>query len=115
MTFELPASTPAGFDSVDALWIWSNYWHRYLALRNGPGRGLAFRRVMMLSFASNPKNEPDRRCRDGECPRECSAHVPEQPFLYRQCFRLRCAEAEFFGGGLFGEFNEFDVVFFQYF
>jgi len=35
--------------------------------------------------------------------------------LHRQCLCFRCAEAEFFGGGLFGEFNEFDVVFFQYF
>lgn len=32
--FEPPTSAPAGFDSVDALWIWSNYWHRYLAFRN---------------------------------------------------------------------------------
>ncbi|WP_417218582.1 hypothetical protein [Arthrobacter sp.] len=33
--FQLPTSTPAGFESVDALWIWSNYWHRYLSFRNG--------------------------------------------------------------------------------
>ena len=32
--FQPPTSAPAGFDSVDALWIWSNYWHRYLAFRN---------------------------------------------------------------------------------
>lgn len=33
--FKPPSSAPAGFDSVDALWIWSNYWHRYLAFRSG--------------------------------------------------------------------------------
>ncbi len=35
--------------------------------------------------------------------------------LYGQGLCLRCAEAEFIGGGLFGEFDEFDVVFLQYF
>ena len=33
--FRLPTSTPAGFESIDALWICSNYWHRYLSFRNG--------------------------------------------------------------------------------
>lgn len=33
--FAAPLSSPAGFDAVDALWIWSNYWHRYLTFRNG--------------------------------------------------------------------------------
>lgn len=33
--FRPPSFAPTGFDSVDALWIWSNYWHRYLAFRNG--------------------------------------------------------------------------------
>lgn len=32
--FPAPTSAPAGFDSVDALWVWSNYWHRYLVFRN---------------------------------------------------------------------------------
>lgn len=28
--FEPPATSPAGFESVDTLWVWSNYWYRFL-------------------------------------------------------------------------------------
>ena len=31
--FEVPATKPQGFDGLDALWIWSEYWHRYLVYR----------------------------------------------------------------------------------
>jgi hypothetical protein len=41
--FEVPASAPpAGFDSLDALWVWSNYWHRYLAFRHGSWAWVGF-------------------------------------------------------------------------
>lgn len=32
--FDAPARVPEGFDGLDGLWIWSDYWHRYLALRD---------------------------------------------------------------------------------
>lgn len=32
--FAAPESPPQGFEGIDALWIWSNYWHRFLAFRN---------------------------------------------------------------------------------
>ncbi|WP_157544434.1 hypothetical protein [Jonesia quinghaiensis] len=28
--FDPPVTRPAGFDAVDVLWVWSNYWHRFL-------------------------------------------------------------------------------------
>lgn len=40
--FETPKSPPQGFDGVDALWIWSNYWHRFLVFRNRSWRWLEF-------------------------------------------------------------------------
>lgn len=54
--FELPASAPAGFDSVDALWIWSNYWHRYLAFRNGSWTWIGFppRDEVLVGLQSQP-------------------------------------------------------------
>lgn len=54
--FELPASAPAGFDSVDALWIWSNYWHRYLAFRNGSWAWVGFppHDEVLVSLQSQP-------------------------------------------------------------
>lgn len=29
--FETPLRVPAGFSGLDGLWVWSEYWHRYLA------------------------------------------------------------------------------------
>jgi hypothetical protein len=40
--FEVPASAPSGFDSLDALWVWSNYWHRYLMYRDGSWAWVGF-------------------------------------------------------------------------
>lgn len=40
--FETPHLPPQGFDGIDALWVWSNFWHRYLAFRNGTWRWLGF-------------------------------------------------------------------------
>lgn len=31
--FNLPESSPEGFESLDAFWIWSDYWHRFLVYR----------------------------------------------------------------------------------
>lgn len=28
--FDLPATPPIGFEAVDVLWVWSNFWHRFL-------------------------------------------------------------------------------------
>ncbi|MCR2785553.1 MULTISPECIES: hypothetical protein [unclassified Microbacterium] len=28
--FDAPEAPPRGFEDVDALWVWSDYWHRYL-------------------------------------------------------------------------------------
>lgn len=38
--FETPQLSPKGFDGVDALWVWSNYWHRFLVFRNQSWRWL---------------------------------------------------------------------------
>lgn len=32
--FEAPRRPPQGFEGVDALWVWSNYWHRCLMFRD---------------------------------------------------------------------------------
>ena len=32
--FDTPATPPMGFDGLDALWVWSDYWHRYLVYRD---------------------------------------------------------------------------------
>ncbi|GAA2958453.1 hypothetical protein ACFO7V_09925 [Glutamicibacter bergerei] len=31
--FDVPATPPQGFEGLDALWVWSDYWHRYLVYR----------------------------------------------------------------------------------
>lgn len=31
--FDVPATQPQGFEDLDALWVWSDYWHRYLVYR----------------------------------------------------------------------------------
>lgn len=33
--FEEPATSPQGFEGVDVLWVWSDYWQRYLAFKDG--------------------------------------------------------------------------------
>jgi hypothetical protein len=33
--FEAPSSALRGFEGIDAVFVWSDYWHRYLAFRNG--------------------------------------------------------------------------------
>lgn len=42
--FETPKAAPKGFEELDALWIWSNYWHRYLVFRNQKWSWLDFPR-----------------------------------------------------------------------
>lgn len=32
--FIAPETPPQGFEGLDALWVWSDYWHRYLVYRN---------------------------------------------------------------------------------
>ena len=32
--FEAPETPPQGFEGLDALWVWSDCWHRYLVYRN---------------------------------------------------------------------------------
>jgi hypothetical protein len=33
--FTVPARFPDGYQGIDGLWIWSNYWHRVMGWRNG--------------------------------------------------------------------------------
>ena len=40
--FPAPTRSPEGFGGVDAIWVWSNYWHRYLTCRGGTWRWLDF-------------------------------------------------------------------------
>lgn len=28
--FDPPTTPPIGFEAVDVLWVWSNFWHRFL-------------------------------------------------------------------------------------
>lgn len=32
--FSTPTRPPTGYEGIDGLWVWSNYWHRYLWCRN---------------------------------------------------------------------------------
>lgn len=32
--FDAPERSPHGFEGLDALWVWSDYWHRYLVHRD---------------------------------------------------------------------------------
>lgn len=40
--FPAPARSPDGFSGIDGIWIWSNYWHQYLACLAGRWRWLDF-------------------------------------------------------------------------
>lgn len=40
--FEAPTNIPRGFAGVDALWIWSEFWHRSLQFRRGHWRWIPF-------------------------------------------------------------------------
>lgn len=40
--FSPPARRPRGFEGLDGLWVWSEFWHRYLALRGGDWAWEAF-------------------------------------------------------------------------
>lgn len=40
--FPAPTRSPKGFDGVDGIWIWSNYWHQFLAWRAGTWQWLDF-------------------------------------------------------------------------
>lgn len=40
--FPPPDRSPRGFCGLDGLWIWSNYWHQFLALRAGRWQWLDF-------------------------------------------------------------------------
>jgi hypothetical protein len=33
--FAVPARFPDGYEGIDGLWVWSNYWHRVMGWRNG--------------------------------------------------------------------------------
>lgn len=33
--FPAPTRSPKGFSGIDGIWVWSNYWHQYLAWRTG--------------------------------------------------------------------------------
>lgn len=33
--FPTPGRSPQGFDGLDGIWVWSNYWHQFLACRAG--------------------------------------------------------------------------------
>lgn len=40
--FETPKLLPQGFEGIDVLWVWSNYWHRYLMFRDQTWRWIDF-------------------------------------------------------------------------
>ncbi|WP_156761956.1 hypothetical protein [Microbacterium karelineae] len=40
--FDPPATRPLGFDAVDVLWVWSNYWHRFLRYRHQEWKWIDF-------------------------------------------------------------------------
>jgi len=40
--FEAPTRRPEGFDGIDGIWVWSNYWHQYLVWLAGSWRWLNF-------------------------------------------------------------------------
>ncbi|KGM09344.1 hypothetical protein N869_02015 [Cellulomonas bogoriensis 69B4 = DSM 16987] len=33
--FRAPSRFPRGYEGIDGLWVWSNYWHRFLGWRGG--------------------------------------------------------------------------------
>jgi len=40
--FPAPTRSPEGFDGVDGIWVWSNFWHQYLGWRAGTWQWLDF-------------------------------------------------------------------------
>jgi hypothetical protein len=40
--FPPPTRRPEGFDGLDGIWVWSNYWHQFLAWRAGTWQWLDF-------------------------------------------------------------------------
>lgn len=40
--FPAPNRSPEGFSGLDGIWVWSNYWHHYLAWRAGTWQWLDF-------------------------------------------------------------------------
>jgi hypothetical protein len=40
--FPAPTRGPEGFNGVDGIWVWSNYWHQYLVWRAGTWHWLDF-------------------------------------------------------------------------
>lgn len=40
--FPAPTRSPTGFSGIDGVWVWSNYWHQYLAWLAGEWRWLDF-------------------------------------------------------------------------
>lgn len=40
--FPAPTRRPEGFDGVDGIWVWSNFWHQYLGWRAGTWQWLDF-------------------------------------------------------------------------
>ncbi|CAI9400361.1 hypothetical protein [Aestuariimicrobium sp. T2.26MG-19.2B] len=54
--FDPPTATPGGFNSLDALWIWSGNWHRYLAYTGGGWSWMAFPEYKSTSALDLPEN-----------------------------------------------------------
>jgi hypothetical protein len=44
--FQAPTGSPEGFRGIDGIWVWSNYWHQYLAWLAGKWRWLDFPRTI---------------------------------------------------------------------
>lgn len=40
--FPAPGRSPEGFDGLDGIWVWSNYWHQFLACRAGTWQWFGF-------------------------------------------------------------------------
>lgn len=40
--FEAPRTTPEGFAGLDGIWVWSDFWHRYLSYRHGSWSWMIF-------------------------------------------------------------------------
>lgn len=50
--FPPPTRSPEGFDGLDGIWVWSNYWHQFLAWRAGTWQWLDFPRRKPTSAGS---------------------------------------------------------------
>jgi hypothetical protein len=33
--FPTPTRAPRGYEGLDGLWVWSNFWHQFLSFRSG--------------------------------------------------------------------------------